>query len=327
MVNELDKQKITYVTFFRLLYFLSLLFTLSIIKKFAMTYYYQAFGLNIASEMMCPLLENSSDQIDITIQFGKVPEQLTRINVWYENHENQLLLKIPGVARFLIDNGSLITVDAQCDDLNHIRLFLLGSVLGVAMQQRGRLVLHANGIVINDKAILIMAEQGFGKSTLAAAFLKKGFAILSDDVCSIEIKAEGAIIYPGYPQIKLCADVLQPLGFSIDQLKPIGYDTHKFYVPIHDNFSTKSLSIGELIFLDKHAESTCSWKNVMGYEKFKTLMANTYRLLFMDTPKLMAHHFNQCAALGNQVPIKKICRPEKGFTAFHLVDEILNAYY
>lgn len=118
------------------------------------------------------------------------------------------LLAVPGVARFRIDGGRAMTVDLDesCSERN-LRLFLLGSALGVLIHQRGLFPLHANAVVIDGVAVAFTGHSGAGKSTLAAWFSAAGHTVLTDDVCIIGLDSAGRpIVYPGLPRVKLWAD-------------------------------------------------------------------------------------------------------------------------
>ena len=73
----------------------------------------------------------------------------------------------------------------------NIRLYLLGSAMGVLLHQRGLLPLHANAVEIDGKAFAFMGASGSGKSTLAAWFHDHGYRIIADDVCAVRFETEG----------------------------------------------------------------------------------------------------------------------------------------
>jgi hypothetical protein len=60
--------------------------------------------------------------------------------------------------------------------------------------------------------VLFLGDSGKGKSTLAASFLRRGAALISDDLCAIELDRPGARILPAYPRLKLCHDAFNRLG-------------------------------------------------------------------------------------------------------------------
>lgn len=291
-----------------------------------MTHHYTAFGLTIRSQIQCPLMQHRADDIDVNIQLGMVPTHLTgseNPDAWYQAAAHQLLLKIPEVARFLIESGNRITIAPISDDFDYINVFLLGSAMGGLLHQRGHLVLHANAIALDDEAILIAGPQGYGKSTLAAAFLQRGYSLLADDVCAIEFKEDRPYVHPSYPQIKLCQDMVKPIGYNASELKPIGHNINKYYVPIHKHFYSECLPITKIIILDKSDEASCCWQAITGADKLKELLHNTYRPQFIEVQALTLQHFDHCVQLMQNIPLMRLMRPVTGFSAFDLVSTII----
>jgi len=291
-----------------------------------MPYYYQCFGLKLQSEFPCPLPASSENSVyDVQIKLGKVPPSLPNSQnpeAWCQANTHQLLLKIKDVANFLIEHGHTITVEPIGTDVDFINVFILGSAMGGILHQRGYLVMHANAVVINQQATLIAAPQGYGKSTLAAAFLKSGYSLLADDVCAITFNDQQPFVHPSYPQIKLCADVLNHFGYDPSNLQPIGHKTNKYYVPMQQHFNLDPVPVKQMVILDKADCAHYNWQRINGRHKLKAVLDNTYRPLFIDLQGLTSQYFDHCAKLIKNIPLFHLTRPTTGFSAFELVTEI-----
>src|SRR4029077_52896 len=85
---------------------------------------------------------------------------------------------------FAIDaGGKRIEVRwADSTTLENARSYLLGPVLGFLLRLRGVTCLHASAVAVDDFAVAIAGPPGSGKCTTAAAFARRGHAVLSDDV-------------------------------------------------------------------------------------------------------------------------------------------------
>jgi hypothetical protein len=106
--------------------------------------------------------------------------------------DGEVLLEVTGTARYLVRGGTEILVDrAPGAAERNVRLFLLGSALGILCHQRGLLPLHANAIVVDGGAYAFAGRSGQGKSTLAAHFQQAGYEVLCDDVCTVSFDADG----------------------------------------------------------------------------------------------------------------------------------------
>jgi hypothetical protein len=65
--------------------------------------------------------------------------------------------------------------------------------LPLAATIRGLEVLHASGVILDGRAVLAAGPPGAGKSSLAAALVRSGGQLLSDDAVALELK-EGTLI-------------------------------------------------------------------------------------------------------------------------------------
>jgi len=292
-----------------------------------MMYCYRAFNLNLQSQLKLPELLSFPNELvmlpDICIQFGSVSasglEHPLFKGVGFETNTESLWLHVPDVARYLISNGNLITID-PCDqsDEDSIRVFLLGSCMGAILMQRNFFLLHANAIKIGDYGISFAGASGIGKSTLAAAFMKKGHSILTDDVCAINQNGE---ILPGFPQVKLWADASKHMAIETQSLRKIRPNIEKFSVPVDQQFHQHPLPLKLVYILHSHQKEMFEFTEVYGSQKFNALKNNTYRACYLSG--LNNHtHFKQCATIAARVNLVRITRPNSGFQLNQLMDLI-----
>lgn len=213
-----------------------------------LTYYYRAFGLNIASELELPeLLPYQSTPFipEVTIQWSRVQQEGLDNSLvtfpYYQAKQNALWLNIVDVGRFLITDGQLISIDPEENaDLASIRLFLLGSCMGALLMQRDLFLLHGNAIRVDDFCVSFIGDSGAGKSTLSGAFYKRGYSILADDVCAIN---QDLSVIPSFPQIKLWQDAAEKLNINTTHLRKIRPNVNKFALPLCNQFQGEPLPI------------------------------------------------------------------------------------
>src|SRR5579862_9553730 len=103
---------------------------------------YFAHGLSIASDFEIPELAfGAGGEPEITIRAGSVPEALDQpytLGVLYQAATGRFLLNIPRIAGYLVVDGRSIVIEraAGADDTD-VRVFLLSSVFGALLTQRG----------------------------------------------------------------------------------------------------------------------------------------------------------------------------------------------
>ena len=97
-------------------------------------------------------------------------------------------------------------MDLLCDpepaqeDWAHI---LSAQALPLAATLRGLKVLHASGVVLDGGALLFAGPTGAGKSSLAAALVRVGGRLLSDDAIALAPGSGAPIAYPGSMALQL----------------------------------------------------------------------------------------------------------------------------
>ncbi|CAA0091889.1 Uncharacterised protein [BD1-7 clade bacterium] len=280
---------------------------------------YRCFGFNITSELECPELSptDHSTQPQVTIRFGDVPTQLESpefCNPRFQIQDQQFLLIVDGVARYLVKDGKEITIAPETDaDQDSVRLFLLGSVLGALLQQNDLLVLHGSVVEIDGQCAAFVGHSGRGKSTLAAAFRQNGYRILGDDLCVIKMpddKTQRPTVYPGYPQAKLWHDSLESLDMDPESLALIRPNVSKRKLPIHDAFCDTERPLTHIFQLEPHNGKELDFRKMNGVKIIECLKTHTYRKQFLQGLKRETKHFKQCATLSQKVSVYHLNRPE-----------------
>jgi hypothetical protein len=84
--------------------------------------------------------------------------------------------------------------------------YLVGPVLGFALRLRGELAIHATAVQVGADALAIVGPHGAGKSTTAAAFARRGFPVLTDDILRVTQDEGGVWAHPFGGIIRLWPD-------------------------------------------------------------------------------------------------------------------------
>jgi hypothetical protein len=293
-----------------------------------MLHRYIAYGLLIDSELELPELGEpvrSEGLPHVEISLSPVPrcEEIDdgkdRHVLWVD--PKTFWLHIRDVAHYLVSEGQSISIMAEPGaDEGFIRGFLLGSVSGALLLQRGYLVLHGNAIRIGDGCMICVGESGAGKSTLAAAFAKRGFDVLADDVVAID---SASCAVPGYPRIKLWQDAADLLGISTEGLMRVFPDTDKYSLPITLVDQSRRLPVRWIYQLGSDEVIGVRVETITGLDRFRLLRENTYRHEFLQGSNLLAEHLHQCSRLASHSHLSKVTRPRTGASLDVLMDMLI----
>lgn len=208
-------------------------------------HFYCVSGLSVRSDIDLPGLITAGadrDPPDVTVRQHPVPialEGATSRGPTWEIAGDQVLMRIPGVARFLLRAGRDIAFDAEDGTPpSDIAIFIIGTVFGILLHQREHIVLHASAVRVGDKAVLFCGPSGAGKSTIAAALVQRGYPLLNDDVCAIGLDHRGApVAHSDGRQLKLWAHAINHLDLADRRGAAVRSKLEKFYVEPHDSFA------------------------------------------------------------------------------------------
>jgi hypothetical protein len=282
-------------------------------RPFFGRHYYAIFGLEVASELPLPELRAvaaSSKDPHILISVGEIANA-ERAPGLYKTAEGALLV-VDKVARFAVRDGRHIVVEPHPGTpLANVRLFLLGSAMGMLIHQRGLLPLHGNAIEINGSAFAFVGHSGTGKSTLATWFHDQGFRILSDDVCVVRFdRAGNPMLSAGIPRLRLWREAIEASGRDTndyDRSYAGGHDYDKFDVPV-DAAATveRALPLGAVYSLRRG--DGVSIDRLGPVDSAEVLFANTYRGAYLDQTATNALHWQACLDLIRRVPVFNFVR-------------------
>jgi hypothetical protein len=294
---------------------------------------YHYYGLTVSSdlplpELLSPLEASEPSAADITIRQGAVASEGLEggqvLGPFLQSALGSLWLTVPDVARFLIRHGNEILYDPyEGVDADSIRVFLLGSCTGALLFQRGYLVLHGNAFQVGAGCVMCVGNSGIGKSTLAAAMMQRGHAIIADDVCPVD--AEGHAI-PGMPRIKLWQDSADKLGIDTNGLQRIRPQMEKFNYPLNGAYCAESLPVNAIYILNSDLTAEMGVERLQGMDKYLPLKNNTYRFQYMKGMGLENQHLKLASQLAARTQVSRLTRPRGRFALDELADFILADY-
>lgn len=287
---------------------------------------YHVFGLKIKSAIRFLDMPQTEDSPDVTIAYGITPDSLSDpkvSGVRYQVGAGEFLLRVDNVARYYVSNGDHILIEREpgASDVE-VLLFLMGSAMGALLHQRNILPLHGSSIEVDGEGVIFTGPSSIGKSTLAGAFRKRGYNLLSDDVCAVTAQnGTDPYIIPGFPRLKLWADSLKKLeedrtGFNRVRLDQ---EFEKYFVPF-DNAGNGQVPVRSVFVLETTNIDQFEVVQLKRGDKIDPIINNTYRLRFLEGLGDKKEHFKQCAAVAANTTVIRITRPLRGFRLDELMD-------
>lgn len=281
-------------------------------------HFYVIAGLALASEIPFPgLIEETQEPADgaaVEIRLAPVPDALTdasRAGPNWAMSERQLLLAIPGIARFLLTEGRDVAVEPAPGRLpGETATFITETVFGILMHQRGRVVLRASAAVVGGRAVLFSGPSGAGKSALAAALDQAGHAFLSDDLCVLELGASDAVLVPpDNRHLKLWAETLDALALNRGDADRVREGIEKYRVRPRRDPAAGPVPVAAIYELRESPQSR-AWavEAVRGVDIVRTLVDAAYRPPLVAGMGHRAPYFRAAGALARSGGIYALTR-------------------
>jgi hypothetical protein len=180
--------------------------------------------------------------------------------------------------------------------------FLVGRVLPWAALLRGRELLHGSAVRIGDQAIAVLADSGFGKTSLAARLMLHGAGFITDDVLALSDEVGHLVAHPG-PAI-LALRPAEREALEPGQRRRLGRvlgRSGKTYIAVERERAP--LRLGALYFLD-HRSAEGDIQFVQGVDP-KRLLGSAF-IAGVDSRRRLVGLLDLCARLGAEVPIWRV---------------------
>ena len=287
---------------------------------------YLAYGLRIQSSIALPCRSAPPGPApDVTVRIGDVRDSLPApaagCGPW-QAAPGVFRLDVDGVARYLVRAGREIVIEASGGSESDVRTFLLGSVFGALLQQRGILTLHASAIETDKGAVCFAGRSGAGKSTLLAALLDRGFAMLADDVTGVLLDAKGRpVALRAFPEVRLWPDAVDALGWQ-DRTRRAARSGLDKQVASVDGFRSTPLAVRAVATLAPHNRDAIEIETLPRAANFEALVQHTYRRRFLRPMERQREHFQVVTALARHAPVLRVRRPMHPFHPAALAEAV-----
>lgn len=277
---------------------------------------YRAFGLRLQSALPLPELHPDDDAtgpVDVQVRPAAAPPPgAPEIVPGVRADACRFWMEVPRSGRFLARDGCEMVVERHADATDgDVRAYLLGSVMGALLHQRGLLPLHASAVAVNGRAVAFIAPAGHGKSTMAMHLQHRGHRVICDDICAVAIEDGSARVWPGLRNLKLWRASLGAIARTPDGLEPVLVDMDKYRVPLDASAGAMdagcAVTLAAVVLLDWGDDLTIT--ALPGAEAVGALVANTFRGQLVAPMGRQAAHWRQCLDLFGGAGVYRLVRP------------------
>lgn len=311
-----------------------------------MTCHYEAFGLAIRSDQPLPGLRPSEVQrVGLTVEFAdsRAPEVDPGATATtaatgsgsvracedggcvlrYASHGGESLLstRVSGDGRSIEVRwrGSVALAD--------IAAFVETTAIPTALALRGVPMLHGCAVDIGDAAFLVVGAGGAGKSTVAAAALARGNALLTDDIAALDTARARVHVHPGGCRLRMNGDTARALGWDGAGLERVFVNPalpRKTFLPLSTADGTlcaEARRVAAIFVLEERRAGSVRIGRVAPMDAVGLLLRNTFGQRAVDA-RVRAQLLPFWTRLAREVPVHTVSRPDDLAAAPELVDAL-----
>lgn len=269
---------------------------------------HRAFGLTIVSDI--PLLEvpagSGAPDVEVTIAPVDLPRPESSSDWKILAAPNDVRGWIPNGGAFRVQGGREIFIDPAPDaDERALRMAIVGPLLGVILTQRARFVLHASTVEVGGVAVAFAGPPGRGKSTLTAAMMRAGHALIADDVTVIDQSGDVPLVHPGFPREKLWPDSASAPDHEMSVLPLLHPETDRHSLQ-RDDVHRQPVPLARCYLLED-GESVSS-EVMPPMDAILALIGYTYQAQWLHESGASGPNLQHCASLVKSGVVRRLRR-------------------
>ena len=275
---------------------------------------YRHSGLTIASEIELPEWVNfacgsaGEPDIEIVLSDGRSPPFPADGSTFVAG--DVAGFRVAGVGGWQVEGGRRMTLyPSLAADPAELRLFTLGSAWGLLGYQRRQAMWHGSAVEIGGRAVLFCGDAGEGKSTMAAAMVARGAALVGDDLGRVEPGNAGPLVHPSSSRLKLWGEAVDHLDWRERVIQRDLMREDKFHcrVPAHHG-GGPPLPLAAIVVLATGDE--VEMKTLEGSEALASVLRGTiYRPEALEAMKRWAEQGALAARIVAQTQVWRLTRP------------------
>lgn len=245
-----------------------------------------------------------------------LPEEDVLLHARLYDHEGAYRLWIDGVGWYHIDpDAPSIEIPASEEPVRREeRLWGIPALL--CFLRRGELPLHASAVQVGAGAVVIGAPSRFGKSTLAAAFWREGYRVLSEDLTCV--RAQDPSVLPGPALLRMRRDMAERLGVADHPAAITGGDRVRLPLQAAACGDSRPVPLRGIVLIGEEAAEV-SMTRVPAVEAIPGLWQLSFAL---PERAAAARCFRELADLASGAPVWELRRPLSVEALSRVVEEI-----
>ncbi len=197
---------------------------------------------------------------------------------------------------------------------------LWGVPAALCFSRRGDLPLHASAVEVDGRALVFCAPGRFGKTTLATAFLRSGYRVLSEDLVCVRQEGRDPALLPGPAMLRVRPDVADRLG-PVEGTSVVLREDERVHLAMRDDLrgTGDPVPLAGIVILKRGLPDITLYR--VEAERF---LPELFSVSFnLPTDAERARSFGGVVDLADSVPLWLLDRPLEFATLDEVVDRVV----
>ena len=200
-------------------------------------------------------------------------------------------------------------------DFDDLTAVLLRPGLAAVLWLRGITCLHASVVAIDGRAMALVGDATLGKSTTAAAFAARGYAVLADDVAALDDQGTRFLVQPAFPALAIWPN--SAAAVEAGELPRVWTTVEKRALNLGAaakgafRFEAEALPLGAVYFLGPRRPGLAApiIEPVAPADGLLRLAVHNYSRMRLSAAR-SAREFERLGRLARHVPLRLLHRPD-----------------
>lgn len=189
----------------------------------------------------------------VSIGYGHVPRYLQDAvvrGVLYEASTTEALLEVPDIARLHIRRDAVIVEPLRGGSPMDLGPYLRRTPLMALAMLNGGFCVNGAAVAGPDGAVVVIGRTVSGKSTLAAALMKRGLRLMADDAAILSLGQDGVVrAFSVWPEMILWQEAVAALFGSVPQWLTLEGGEVPRYRVSHEWFCAQAMPVKRIYVL------------------------------------------------------------------------------
>lgn len=286
---------------------------------------YELYGIRLRSDVPLPypaLSRHVAAQVTLSKASERVFHAALRKgglaengSAWFEHHrfeDGSTLVRWQGEYDFLISpTGARVRYrELPRHRKESFQAYFLPQVLSFALVSMGIEPVHATVVAIGNRAVAFLGDCGYGKSTLAAAFVGAQCRLLTDDLLVLRSRASEVVAFPGLPRIKLFPRPAVTVLKARSRCR-MNHGTSKRIIPLSSRrHERRGIPLSAIYVLCAPGNATVRVRSqqLRGHQAVVAIIRNTFNPV-TSHPERLRRQFHFACDLVARVPVRSLSYP------------------